>query len=643
MCGISGSVDATGAEASQEWMARRMALALAHRGPEDQGIYISPFCTLGHRRLKIIDLTSSGQQPLFNEDHTVCVSFNGEIYNYRDLRDSLINHGHIFRTQTDTEVLVHLYEEKGERLLLDLNGMFALALWDVRRKTLLLARDRFGKKPLYYYTDGKRLVFGSELKALLADGRVPREIDPNALSAYLQLGYIPQPLTIFKNIRKLPAATSITIGIDQERQQLKVSSPRAYWRLLHKPNEELDERECVSQVRELLRDAVKIRLSADVPVGAFLSGGLDSSAVVSAMSQVADAGVNTFTVGFEEESFDESQYAEKVARHCGTSHKTVKCTPDVLETLPRLAFHYDEPFADSSAIPTYCLCKVAREHTKVILSGDGGDEVFAGYTRYQDGMKYWRERRGSAGAVKQAFYGLLADIYPVKGRGWGLFNKRGLSPLDSFIADLFIFQPAQMARLVSEHWATDFSTVDMCRELAKPAISAGHLSAMQSMDMAMYLPDDILVKVDRASMAVALEVRCPLLDYRLAEFMATVPERLLWNEGTKKYVLKQVMKDALPAEILARKKMGFAVPLSKWLHGDLAGLTNDVLDSKAAKERGFFDMREVQRLLRLHNRGHRDVSTQIWTLLFFELWCQNWLGPQAESLAESASQVLQLN
>jgi asparagine synthase (glutamine-hydrolysing) len=627
MCGICGVYDAAGQGERHAPLVRQMAATISHRGPEDEGFHISRFCVLGHRRLKIIDLSPLGRQPMSNEDGTVWVSFNGEVYNYQDLRADLLRQGHQFCSQTDTEVLVHLYEEKGEAFLNDLNGMFAISLWDERRARLLLARDRFGKKPLYYYNDGRRLLFGSELKAILADPSVPREMDPEALSSYLSLGYVPGPASIFKGIRKLPPASWMTVESDGSGAGLKIGGPSRYWNLRYNPNPQLTEEVCTERIRELIRDAVRIRLFSDVPLGAFLSGGLDSSTVVAAMAEASARPVETFSVGFDESSFNELPYAEMVAKHFRTNHHVIHCRPNVLEILPKLVFHFDEPFADASAIPTYCISECARKWTTVILSGDGGDEIFAGYTRYDDGMRRWKEQNYLPGVLARGVYRMLAELYPVKARGWGILNKRSLPALDSYIADLCIYQPQQKQALLAARWATQANgeVFELGRHLADAAGGEGHLSRMQGLDMMLYLPDDILVKVDRASMAVALETRAPLLDYRLAEFMATVPESLRYRNGVKKYLLKQAVRDKLPSEIIDRGKMGFGVPLKYWFRGEAADFVRDVLLSQAARERGVFRPQELERLVDIHGQNRRDMSTQMWAVLFFELWCQKWL------------------
>jgi asparagine synthase (glutamine-hydrolysing) len=615
---------------AQADLVRRMAATLAHRGPDDDGFYVSPRCVLGHRRLKIIDLSPSGRQPMTNEDGSLWISFNGEVYNYLPLRAALARRGHQFRSQTDTEVMLHLYEERGEEFLQDLNGMLALALWDERRGRLLLATDRFGKKPLYYFADGRRLLFGSELKALLADPSVPRELDPEALSAYLALGYIPSPATIFRGIRKLPPASWMVVERDPQGGGVRLRGPQRYWSLRYAPNPALTEAECTGRIREILRDAVRIRMYSDVPLGAFLSGGLDSSTVVATMAKVSDHPVETFSIGFDQASFDELHFAEMLAKQYRTNHHTLRCTPDALEVLPTLVHHYDEPFADSSAIPTYYVSKIARQCVTVALSGDGGDETFAGYTRYDNGMLRWKLAQFLPDSLIRGAFRLLTDLYPLGSRGWGILHRNSLAPLDSFTADVSIYQPREKYALLraapgSGSSAANGDTFSFVRGLAGQAGSREFLSQMQYVDQMLYLPDDILVKVDRASMAVALEVRAPLLDYRLAEFMATVPAGLRYRQGSKKYVLKKAAAGMVPDEIIHRSKMGFGVPLKHWFRKEAASFARDVLLSTSARQRGLFNGEEVERVLARHAEGRRDFSNKIWALLFFELWCQTWL------------------
>lgn len=640
MCGIAGIFEKSGRAERLLPLARSMNSAIAHRGPEDEGFVTFPECVLAHRRLKIIDLSPLGRQPMSNEDGTVWVSFNGEIYNYKDLRAELLRKGHQFKSQTDTEVLVHLYEEKGESFLQEINGMFAISLWDSRRKRLLLARDRFGKKPIYYHCDGERLLFGSELKAILADSSVRREIDPNALAQYLSFGYIPCPGTIFKSIHKIPPASWIGIHTNSNGDSITIDGPHAYWSIQFRADDRLTEKDSIERIRELIIDSVRIRLQADVPLGAFLSGGLDSSTVVAAMAKLCDKPVETFSVGFDDSSFDELHFAEMIAKQFGTHHHVLHCTPNALEILPQLVHHYDEPFADASALPTFAISRLARERTTVILSGDGGDELFAGYDRYTAGLGYWNRRRGNLGAAERAVYSQLARAYPVNLRGWGWVNKRSLAPLDSYIADLWMTQPAQVDKLLTPAWSTQIQNgvASLAREMARSSSDGTHLADMQAIDLRLYLPDDILVKVDRASMAVALETRAPLLDYRLAEFMMTVPERLRIRDGVKKYLLKSAMRGVLPDEVIDRPKMGFGVPLRAWFRGEMSNFLRETLLSRTTRERGIFQPAELERLVDGHGAAGRDLSSGIWITVFFELWCRHWLDESPKATLQDQLQ-----
>lgn len=626
MCGICGIFDAAGGGESQLPLVRRMSDTLSHRGPDNDGFYSDSFCVLGHRRLKIIDLSPLGRQPMTNEDESIWISFNGEIYNYLELRPSLLQSGHKFRSQSDTEVMLHLYEEEGEEFLKKLNGMFALALWDKKQKRLLLARDRFGKKPIYYWSDGRRLLFGSELKALLSDPAVPREINHEAISLYLSFGYIPCPFTIFKNVYKLPPASYLAAE-PGGNQNVRLSGPTPYWKLQYKPNPRLTEEDCTAQILDLIRDAVRVRMYSDVPLGAFLSGGLDSSTVVGAMAQASERPVETFSIGFDEESFDEAPYAEIVAKRFATNHHTFRCRPDALEVLPVLAHHFDEPFADSSMIPTYYVSKIAREHVTVALSGDGGDEIFAGYTRYDNAMRRERWTRALPDTLLRSAFRTAAWIYPRRMRGWGILSRNSQNPFESFVTEVSTFHPREQQAMLAPAYrgAANGDALHRSREIAAQAGADDLLSRIQYVDQMLYLPDDILVKVDRASMAVSLETRAPLLDYRLAEFLATVPARLRYKDGVKKYLLKKSVQGLLPDSIIHRSKMGFGVPLKHWFRKEAADFARETLLSQKARERGFFSVPEIEWALKNHATSGRDFSSRLWALLFFEAWCQKWL------------------
>jgi asparagine synthase (glutamine-hydrolysing) len=626
-----------------------MTASLAHRGPDNDGFYDSAFCTLGHRRLRIIDLSPLGCQPMANEDSSLWLSFNGEIYNYLELRPELVRRGHQFRSQSDTEVMLHLYEEHGEAMLPLLNGMFALSLWDERRRRLLLARDRFGKKPLYYWTDGRKLLFASELKAILEDPDVPRELNFEALSAYLSLGYVPSPLTIFRGVKKLPPASYLTVDVQEGaggENRLRLAGPERYWTLRYAPDVRLTEQDCAARIRELLRDAVRIRMFSDVPLGAFLSGGLDSSAVVAAMSEVSERPVETFSIGFNVESYDESPFAEAVARKFRTNHHTYRCSPDALEVLPTLVHHFDEPFADASAIPTYCVSRIARQLVTVALSGDGGDETFAGYERYADALAAFGRGGMLPHALRRGAFAALEAAYPQGWRGWGFLHRNALPPLEAYASSFLLFLEPQKDRLWSAEARDALRSAGNgvmryfrrwgLPEGAQPRNAGELLDAMQHADQMLYLPEDILVKVDRASMAVSLEARAPLLDYRLAEFMATVPAELRFRGRVKKYLLKKAMEGVLPDEILHRGKQGFSVPLEKWFRGEARGFVRDVLLSQRLRERGLFDRSQLEWLLKRQDGTRRADAHRLWVLLFFELWCRAWLD-RPPSPAQSPS------
>jgi asparagine synthase (glutamine-hydrolysing) len=473
---------------------------------------------------------------------------------------------------------------------------------------------------------------------LLVDSAVPRELNYEAVSMYLALGYVPSPHTIFRHIHKLPPASRLIVERDPSGNGLRLCGPERYWNLRYAPDASLTEADCVSRINEIIRDAVRIRMYSDVPLGAFLSGGLDSSCVVAAMAQSSDRPVETFSIGFDIETYDELPYAEMVARQFGTNHHTFRCVPDALEVLPTLVHHYDEPFADPSAIPTYYVSKIARQLVTVALSGDGGDEIFAGYTRYDNGMQRWQLAQMLPESLIRGVFRFLTDVYPLGSRGWGILHRNSLAPLDSYVADVSQFQPREKQPLVANGAlsAANGNVFALARRLAEECGSSEFLSQMQYVDQMLYLPDDILVKVDRASMAVSLEARAPLLDYRLAEFMATVPAELRYRHRTKKYLLKKAMEGILPREILYRGKMGFGVPLKYWFRKDAAEFTRDVLLARETRERGIFDPRRIEWILERHAEGRRDFSGKIWTLVFFELWCRHWLDapvPAAESPA----------
>jgi asparagine synthase (glutamine-hydrolysing) len=625
MCGIVGYVDTTlGATEGQALLAD-MTEVIRHRGPDDDGFWCDEGVGLGMRRLSIIDVWG-GRQPMTNEDGAVVVVFNGEIYNFPDLRRELEATGHQFRTRSDTETIAHAYEEDGVDFVQRLRGMFAIALWDRQRKRLLLTRDRFGKKPLHYYFDGTRLLFGSEIKSLLLSPHVSRELDIEALNQYFAFGYIPAPRTILAGIRKLPPAHTLCFEDGQV-------SLRRYWQLSFAARCTDDEETAARRLRELLAEAVRLRLISDVPLGAFLSGGVDSSAVVGLMSTVAPERVKTFSVGFEEQDYSELEYARLVAQRYATEHHEFIVKLDVLETLPQLVWDFDEPFADASMVPTYCVSKLARQFVTVALSGDGGDELFGGYSFYAQmlGERRLRQRLGPLCQLA----GVAGAMLPARARGKN--RLRGLAMgMEARASEApSIFPTPLRQRLIQPEYRVGIE--------GEPArVKVGHfaevadldlLTRLQHVDVECYLPDDILVKVDKASMFASLETRAPLLDHVLAEYVASLPGQIRNPEGQLKALFKRAVRDLLPAENLTRPKMGFGLPVEHWLRGPLREYAQDVLGSQRARGRGVLDMRLVEQLLRDHQRHRANHASQLWACLCFELWCRTYLDAPGVSAA----------
>jgi asparagine synthase (glutamine-hydrolysing) len=619
MCGIAGFVSLEAKEA-EEQLLRRMTGVLTHRGPDGEGFFHQGPVALGHRRLAIIDLVT-GDQPMSNEDRSVTLVFNGEIYNFRDLRDELETRGCLFRTTSDTEVILAAYEAWGIECLSRLRGMFAFAIWDNRRCRLFLARDRVGIKPLVYAWDGRRLLFASELKAILQDPSVPREMDWEALREYLTLSYIPSPRTILRQIRKLPPASYLLLDLDRGQPEV-----HRYWDLHFKPNRTLSEADWLDGLRWHLQDAVHSHLVSDVPIGTFLSGGLDSSTIVALMAKAVRGPVRTYSIGFDEAEFDELTYARQVARHYRTEHYEFVVKPNAMEVLPRLMWQFDEPFADSSALPTYYVAKITREHVTVALSGDGGDENFAGYRRYARALGLHKRLDHLPGVLARSLLRMAARLLPPGVRGQGYLELLGADPVARYF-HMVTFQRKETLRqlLTAEARATMAPEVDAAvfRRLAKEGAAPDYLSTLQYLDVQTYLPEDILTKVDRTSMLVSLEARVPLLDHVLMEYVATMPSHLKLNNGSGKAILKRGMADELPAEILERRKMGFGVPLAIWLRQDLADYTRELLLSQRTQERGLVEPKAVARLLREHQAG-RDRTSQIWSLLCLEEWARRW-------------------
>lgn len=603
MCGICGIID-QGNRVERDLLVR-MRDALHHRGPDDAGIYLSPNrqAGFGHRRLSIIDLSSAGHQPMANEDESLWVTFNGEIYNFMEQRKSLEAKGHRFRSRSDTEVILHLYEEFGEEFPSFLDGQFAIGLWDNNENVLLLARDRVGKKPLYYREDGRRFLFASEIKALLADPGTSREIDPVGLSDYLTFQYVPCPRTIFKGIRKLPPAHIL-------RLQDGRASTRPYWTLVPESADAPREDEYYEeQLVHLLRESVRKRLISDVPLGVFLSGGLDSSTIVAMMSGLNGGRVKTFSVGFREEEYNELPFADRVAKTFDTDHHRILLEPSsAMDLIPKIATQFDEPLADQAAVPTYLMSEAARGEVTVCLSGEGADEIFGGYPRYDIALNHqglMEQLLVGRGDLKQP---LVHALQP---------------PLDNYVQRLCSFNTQEKETLL---------TPDVHAQVGEDRKRAGYphmdvhygrfpeldyLSKLQYLDIQTYLSDNLLVKVDRASMLASLEVRAPMLDHRLMTFALGLPRHLKVRGGIKKFILRRVMRESLPSQVLWRPKMGFSIPLAKWFRGDLNAYANELL------LRGRVEHFRKGVLSRMLNNGwleRPDRALKVWTLLMFEEW-----------------------
>jgi len=621
MCGICGKINFNN-KPVDETLLKKMTSCLSHRGPDDEGIYLKKNVGLGHRRLSIIDLSPLAHQPMTNENGTLWIVYNGEIYNFIELRDDLIKKGHIFRSRSDTETIIHLYEEHGIECLKYLRGMFAFAIWDENKRSLFLARDRVGKKPLYYFHYQNTFVFASEIKSILQDCNFLRKPDYIAIHHYLTYQDVPSPWTAFEGIKKLPPAHSLTLANG------KIELNR-YWKLSYLPKLSLSEEDLKNEIIARLREAVRIRLISDVPLGAFLSGGVDSSATVALMSGLMSEPVKTFSIGFKEEAYNELRYARMVAERFKTDHTEFIVEPKALEVIDKLVWHYNEPFADSSAIPTYYVSKLAREQVTVILNGDGGDENFAGYGRYAANKLSGRLHRflpvfaaNSLGALIQAF-------------------PHGKNP-DNFFWRLkrFLQEYTKSPEMRNAHWLCHFTTemknelytddfslrvsssdsFDLIFDKYREAEADDFLDRTLYADVMMYLPDDLLVKVDVASMANSLEARSPFLDHPFMEFIARIPSELKLRGKTTKYILKEALKGILPDEVLFREKMGFGVPIDHWFRNELKEMAYDTLLSDRAVQRGYFKKEAVKKILDEHTSNRWNWQNHIWNLLMLELW-----------------------
>jgi asparagine synthase (glutamine-hydrolysing) len=624
MCGICGIWNYKTHEPVNRDLLAAMTGALVHRGPDAEGFHFDDAHGLGFgfRRLAIIDLSPAGNQPMPNEDGSVWVIFNGEIYNFADLRPTLESRGHHFRSRTDTEVIVHAYEERGVECIRELNGMFAIALWDQRAQRLVLARDRLGKKPLYYYDDGARLIFASELKAILRDPSVPREIDFDALGNYLTYGYVPSPRAIFKRFNKLAPAHFLVV----ERGCI---TTQRYWDLLPAFQSPIThtEAEWIEQIRAMLRMVVRDRLVSDVPLGILLSGGVDSSAVAAAAAEASDHPIKTFSIGFAEKEFNELPFARAVAQRFGTDHHELIVAPQSLrDVMPRLARQFDEPFADSSAVPTFYVSQMARQKVTVVLSGDGGDEMMAGYPRYVQAMNELRAERIPL-TLRRAIFVLPAAIIPAGIPGRRFARRLMRTPDQRYLFAMQILSDDLRVSLLSDRartWFQNGAPNSLDAWLARGR-DLDFLSRIEYVDALTYLPEDILVKVDRASMTHSLETRAPLLDYRFVELMASVPSNIRLRGGQGKWIFKRALRGWLPDIVLNRPKQGFAVPLRQWFRGELAEYMRAILLDPQTRARGLWRMDALERLLTDHIARPRSLDGVIWTLLVLELWSREYL------------------
>ena len=618
MCGICGIFEFEQRREIPKELVHRMTETIVHRGPDDEGIFTGPGIGLGFRRLSIIDV-SGGHQPLSNEDGSLWVMLNGEIYNYPELHRELVDRGHCFSTRSDTETIVHLYEEYGEGCFARLRGMFSVALWDSRRRRLLLARDRVGKKPLFYAADPKRILFGSELKCLLTGDSLPRDMDNQALADYFSLGYIPAPKTIYRAVQKLLPGHYLVASAEGVRVE-------RYWELSFGRVENRSEEEWCELLRGQLCEATRIRLMSEVPLGAFLSGGLDSSSIVAMMAGIMKRPVTTCSIGFEEEEYNESSYARKVAEKFHTDHYEHIVRPNALEVLNKLVWHYDEPFADSSAIPTYYVSWVARQHVTVALGGDGGDENFAGYRRYLFDAWENRLRKLIPGRVRRGVFGPMGQIYPPLAwaprflRAKATFQSLARSPLEGYFNSVSIFRPGEKNHLFTPEFRQTlggYDSIEVLRQYYDRADTDDLLSRIQYVDIKTYLTDDILAKVDRASMAVSLEVRAPLLDHPLMETVASIPSSLKLSGRTGKYIFKKAMAPLLDADIIERSKQGFAVPLDRWFRQELHDLAYEALFSQ---DDGILDRTFLKKIWDQHQKGQYNRSAHLWSVLMFRKW-----------------------
>ena len=660
MCGICGEADFSKLRIRTESL-QRMCDVLSHRGPDDEGMVFikgdrhsetahfrglpswldGPEVGLGHRRLSIIDLSTAAHQPMSNEDGRIWIVFNGEIYNFQEIRERLVKKGHLFKSKSDTEVILHDYEECGVECLTHFRGMFAFAIWDSNLQRLFLARDRLGKKPLVYFQSDGHFAFASEIKALLQSPHVRKEVNDRAIDYYLTYQYVPSPDTIFEGIKKLPPAHYLLYHRDGS---LRVER---YWKLKFNAGvcNHIDVRGLEDRIRRELEESVKLRMISDVPLGAFLSGGVDSSLIVGIMAKLSGNPVKTFSIGFDEKEFDELSYARLVSRYFGTDHHEFIVKPNAVEILPRLVWHYNEPFADSSAIPSYYMAYLTKDFVKVVLTGDAGDENFAGYRRYLFGQWISLVRRVPEKMRKEVIPPCVRAVASLHLRESKLnrladFLQRLTHDQEkNYLEQIRVFSAEERGSIYTEDFREEIKKIDSFDFLLSKFRSSetdDFLERLLYVDINSYLPEDLLVKLDIATMANSLEARVPFLDHQFMEFIATIPPRLKLRGTVAKYILKHAFKDFLPSLIFKRKKMGFAVPVSRWFRNELKNYVYELLLNSRLLNRGYFRKQGIERLLSDHMRSRYDHSAKIWALLFLEMWFRVFIDGEGDSFLHEA-------
>ena len=618
MCGIVGQINTEDKKPVDKHVFNRMRDTLKHRGPNNAGTYVYKNVGLGFRRLSIIDLTEAGNQPMSNEDNSVYLVFNGEFYNFKEYREKLISKGHTFKSRTDSEAIIHLYEEYGIDCVKHINGMFSLAIYDKVKNLLFLARDRFGVKPLFYYMDDNQFIFASELKAILAGNNIKKELDQDSVVDYFSVGYILPPHSIFKNIYKLEESSYLCFDLNKK----KIVDKKKYWELKISEGRSKSINDWQERFENEFARAIKVRTISDVPIGVFLSGGLDSSAIVAFASKLMDERLKTFSIGFSEKAYDETKYSQLVAKKFKTEHTHEYVEPDMIDRLPKLAWHIDEPIDDSSVIPTYYLSQITKKGVTVALSGDGGDELLAGYKRYTDYIKYHKPFNFLGNSLRKSLFKLasvFARNYKYKRRMYFL----GLPLFESFQEHMANFNSMEISSLISRDLGENYRSRANFESFVDTSIS--NITNLQNIDRHTYLPGDNLVKIDRASMANSLEVRSPFLDYKLWELVFSMPVNTRAIGSNRKIILKNSLKGMFDDKFLNREKMGFTLPLDQWFRGELNDYVRDILGSRKFINRNYFNNKNVENLIEDHSSGKKDNSRKLWSLLFFEHWCQKWL------------------